>query len=129
MSAPRSRSLNLSLLALSLGAAVDQAAASDAKIVIMDLEHPESFRVVQSDDPAIAEFFEQGEARDQERRNRVLAGLNKGFVTPILPSVRRSPVPTRAPAALKAKRKISPTKVVKPSTPKRKPPLRRKRKP
>ncbi|WKZ29469.1 MAG: hypothetical protein QY323_01920 [Patescibacteria group bacterium] len=106
----RTRGLNFSLIALSISAAVEQAAAEEngSKIVVMDLDHPEAFRVVKTDGADLETDI-----------------LQKDFVAPITLSVRRSPAPTRPSPATKKARKAAPAKATKPKPP----PLRPRRRP
>ncbi len=134
MTRPRTRSLNFSLIALSLSTAVEQAAAKEGggpKIVIMHLDQPEAFRVVKANDPDLAAMINRNADQETKLKDIVMDGiLRKDFVSPKLSSVRRSPAPMRrSKATEKSNRKTAQAKVAKPKPPPRKPPVRRKRKP
>lgn len=131
MSVRRTCGLNLSLLAASIALAVEEASARDEPVAIMDVDRPEprqgatdksvSIVIVLR---AVPEETEPFMAIEDLIRN------GNGFRNPLAYlQARRSPMLTRAALSPKARRKIDPTKPLKPKPPARKPPLRRKRRP
>lgn len=131
MSVRRTCGLNLSLLAASIALTVEEASARGEPVAIMDVDRPEprqgatdksvSIVIVLR---AVPEETEPFAAIEDLIRN------GNGFRNSLAYlQARRSPMPTRAALSPKARRKIDPTKPLKPKPPARKPPLRRKRRP
>lgn len=131
MSVRRTCGLNLSLLAASIALAAEEVSAHGAPVVIMDVDRSEP-RGDASDKtmPVVIILRAVSDETDPFEPISDLIRNGNGFRDSLAYlRVRRSPMPTRAALSPKARRKIDPTKPLKPKPPARKPPLRRKRKP
>lgn len=124
MSGPRAPRLDLTLIALAIGAAVEEAAENGARVIVMHLERPEDFRFLEDD---AATLVGSHEGRVGPQLDDVLDGTR--FIRPFIPSVRRAPPMKRRAQAQPKRGKIAPATAAKPKAPKRRPPIRRKRKP
>lgn len=131
MSVRRTCGLNLSLLAASIALTVEETSARGEPVAIMDIDRPEPRQGATGKTvPIVIILRTVPEETELFTAIEDLIRNGNGFRASLAHlQVRRSPMPTRAALSPKARRKIDPTKPLKPKPPARKPPLRRKRKP
>lgn len=129
MTRSRTRGLNFSFIAASIGLAVHDAATQGVgSVVVMDLNHPDDYRIVKTDESrSVAAVLPSVERARGSQDPQVALGNGREcpVFVPVTPA-RRSPVRLRRSKSVKnASAKISPAKATKPKPP----PLRPRRRP
>lgn len=127
MSRSRTRKLNFSFIAASIGLAVHDAATQGVgSIVVMDLQHPDDYRIVKKDEArSVAAILPPADPARGPQDPPITLGNGRDcpVFVPVMPA-RHSPVRMRrSKTAKNAPAKIAPAKVAKPK------PLRPRRRP